>query len=137
WVRRILTESGIPRLRRPTGPRRQASAGIARAHTLRPILSSWVICDWDLQLATLRESEPMGSYAGQPQLIIELARPWYGLPHRVQPLADRWLLFGDLDPVGVQNREHWRPIGPIRKTGEMLPQAGIHLSHQRAEAGIG
>src|SRR5262249_53863778 len=58
------------------------------AYTLRPILSNWNICNWDLQLATLRQSEPMGGLWGnQPQIIVQLAQQWYRLPHRVQPLA--------------------------------------------------
>jgi hypothetical protein len=57
-------------------------------HALGPLLSSWIICDWDLQLATLRQSDTMGGYWGnQPQMIIQLAQEWYRLPHRAQPLA--------------------------------------------------
>jgi len=56
------------------------------AHTLRPVLSNWLICEWDLQLANLRPLDH-GSYWGQTQLIIQLAQDWYRLPHRLQPLA--------------------------------------------------
>jgi hypothetical protein len=86
WVRRILAESdslAFAGLLVDVGKRQPTLF----AHTLRPILSSWIICDWDLQLASLRQSGPVGSYWGQPRLIIQLAQEWYRLPHRVQPLA--------------------------------------------------
>jgi hypothetical protein len=52
---------------------------------LKPLLENWLFLDWDRQTVTLRRSggsDPLGYWANQPRVMIELGSTWYQMPHR-------------------------------------------------------
>jgi hypothetical protein len=55
---------------------------------LAPLFFTWVIWDWDFQLATLRQSErePSGYWGRQAPRLFTLAQQWHQLPHRSEAL---------------------------------------------------
>jgi hypothetical protein len=55
---------------------------------LAPLFFTWVIWEWDFQLATLHQSErePPGFWGYQPVRLFTLAQRWHQLPHRSEAL---------------------------------------------------
>jgi hypothetical protein len=87
WIARILTESksiAFAGVLLDIGKRAPELFSTA----LAPLFFTWVIWDWDFQLATLRQSErdPPGFWGYQPVRLFTLAQQWHQLPHRTEAL---------------------------------------------------
>jgi hypothetical protein len=80
---------------------------------LKPLLSVWELYDLDLQIIAQKGSYEPGLLAWelQPENLIDLAREWYGLPHRT--LLFQWLAITimlsskDLQPFFAELRGDW------------------------------
>lgn len=87
WITRILAESesvAFAGVLLDVGKR----APELFSTVLTPLFFTWVIWDWDFQLATLRQSErePPGFWFQQAPRLFTLAQKWHQLPHRSEAL---------------------------------------------------
>lgn len=72
---------------------------------LFPLLESWVLVNWDLQLSqqrSLGQRSALGYWGYQPQTAIKIAQDWVGMPHR--NIAIRDLLAREFLPLDEHDK---------------------------------
>jgi hypothetical protein len=112
WIGRILRESeslAFAGLLFDVGKHRPALF----ASALKPLLSNWILVDWDRQVSTLQQhgSNPMGLWAHQPAVMIALGRQWYAMPHRRALLI---YLGGGIVETLIGDEQHWPFLAQLR-----------------------
>jgi hypothetical protein len=83
------------------------------ASALKPLLSNWILIDWDRQVSTMRQhgSDPMGLWAYQPAVLIALGRQWYAMPHRRAFLI---YLGGGIVQTLIGDEQQWPYLAQLR-----------------------